>query len=106
MARATSKSKRVYRKSLLYLVSRAFEEQIETPQALLGTQSYSKGLEKLRPKSLFFHYSNGRRSANVPTASTTHGGFDNDPAMMNSVLKTVLGNSAVKRPFTAESFEY
>ena len=96
----------VYRKSLLYLVSRAFEEQIDPPEALLGMQRYSKHLEKLHPRSLFFRYSNGRSGANVHTASTSHGGFDNDPATMNSVLKTVLGKSSIPHPFTKESLAY
>jgi len=96
----------VYRKSLLYLVSRAFEENIEPPEALLGMQRYSEVLEKLQKKTLRFHYSDGRSSANVRTASTTHGGFDNDPATMNSVLKTVLGKTAVAQPFTRESLAY
>jgi pimeloyl-ACP methyl ester carboxylesterase len=96
----------VYRKSLLYLVSRAFEERIEPPEALLGMQRSSKDLEKLHPKSLFFHYSNGRGSSKARTASTSHGGFDNDPATMNSVLKTVLGKPSVPHPFTKESLVY
>jgi pimeloyl-ACP methyl ester carboxylesterase len=96
----------VYRKSLLYLVSRAFEEQIDPPEALLGMQRYSKELEKLQPNSLFFHYSDGRSGANVRTASASHGGFDNDPATMNSVLKTILGTPSVSYPFTKESLAY
>ena len=91
----------VYRKSLLYLVSRAFEEKIEPAESLLGMQSYSKDLEKLRPGRLSFHYTNGRT-----TASTSHGGFDNDPATMNSVLKTILGSSRVPHPFTQQSLRY
>lgn len=96
----------VYRKSLLYMVSRAFEERIDPAEALLGMQLYSKSLAKLRPRNLFFHYSNGRGTGNARTASTSHGGFDNDPATMNSVLKTVLGKSSVPQPFTKESLQY
>ena len=50
-----------------------------------------------------FHYSNGV-SGNT-TRSKSHGGFDNDPFTLNSVLRTVLGKSATK-PFTAEELEY
>jgi len=96
----------VYRKSLLYLVSRAFEEKIEPAESLLGMQRSSKDLEKLRPDRLYFHYSDGRAGARVRTASTSHGGFDNDPATMNDVLKTVLGKSSVPHPFTKESLQY
>ena len=97
---------KVYRKSLLYLVSRAFEEKIEPPESLLGMQCYSKDLEKLDPAHLFFHYSDGPKKKNVITASTSHGGFDNDPATMNSVLRTVLASSRLPRPFTKESLNY
>ncbi len=55
----------VYRKSLLYLVSRAFEETVDPAEALLGMQCYSKDLEQLRPKGLSFHYSNGRSASGV-----------------------------------------
>jgi pimeloyl-ACP methyl ester carboxylesterase len=96
----------VYRKSLLYLVSRAFEEKVDPAEALLGMQCYSKNLEKSRPDRLFFHYSDGRNTSGTRTASTSHGGFDNDPATMNNVLKTVLGKSNVPHPFTKESLRY
>jgi pimeloyl-ACP methyl ester carboxylesterase len=96
----------VYRKSLLYLVSRAFEETIDPAEALLGMQRYSKELKKLPPGRLFFHYSDGRANRRDRTASTSHGGFDNDPVTMNSVLKTVLGKPRVPQPFTRESLKY
>lgn len=92
---------KIYRKSLLYLVSRAFEEKVSPPEPLLGMQTYSAPLEGLRPNSLHFHYTDGRR-----TASTSHGGFDNDPVTMNSVLRTILGDTRVRQPFTKESLEY
>ncbi|HKJ01862.1 MAG TPA: C1 family peptidase [Longimicrobiales bacterium] len=96
----------VYRKSLLYLVSRAFEENVDPAEALLGMQHYSADLEKLRPGRLFFHYSDGRAGARSRSVSTSHGGFDNDPATMNDILKTVLGKSNVPHPFTKESLRY
>ena len=96
----------VYRKSLLYLVSHAFEEQIDPGESLLGMQLYSKDLESLRPGRLFFHYSNGRVTSGSRTVSSSHGGFDNDPVTMNNVLKTVLGKSSVPHPFTKESLRY
>jgi pimeloyl-ACP methyl ester carboxylesterase len=96
----------VYRKSLLYLVSRAFEEKVDPAESLLGMQYYSKDIEKSVPNRLFFHYSNGRSTSGARTASTSHGGFDNDPATMNNVLKTVLGKSTVPHPFTKESLQY
>lgn len=90
----------VYRKSLLYLVSNAFEEVIEAP--LLGMQRYS---EKIHHQRLSFIYSHGKTDAPAKSQSTSHGGFDNDPDTMNNILKTVLK----KRPrtlFTEDSLNY
>ena len=95
----------VYRKSLLYLVSRAFEEVASPPTPLLGMHLYSRKLEGLRPDHLFFHYSNGVTSTRDKTNSTSHGGFDNDPATMNSVLRVILG-SAPRVLFTPQSLDY
>lgn len=96
----------VYRKSLLYLVSRAFEEEIDPAESLLGMQRYSKELGKLNPARLFFHYSDGHAGPRVHTSSASHGGFDNDPPTMNDVLKTVLGKPSLAHPFTEESLRY
>jgi len=87
-------------------VSQAFEETIEPPTPLLGLQRDSKALEALGGGRLSFHYSKGRGSARVATASASHGGFDNDPATMNHVLETVLGTSRVPRRFTEETLAY
>lgn len=73
-----------YRKSLLYLVSRALERGDNVP--LLGMQKYSQGLPKL--PGLEFVYSDGRGER---SASATHGGFDNDLATMNDLLARILG---------------
>jgi hypothetical protein len=88
----------VYRKSLLYLVSRAFEEKKEEP--LLGLQIHGKDV-----KGVDLIFSQGDPAKNKRSASRTHGGFDNDPATMNDVLRRVLGK-APKVPFTADSLEY
>jgi len=94
---------KVYRKSLLYLVSKAFEEESAAP--ILGMQRYSKGIEKAKPGKLEVLYSKGSDSASAKTSSTSHGGFDNDPNTMNSVLKTILG-TAPGHPFTKEILNY
>ena len=76
----------VYRKSLLYLVSRALER--DTGKPILGMQCHSK---KLAPKSgLKIHYSDGK---NGTTRSTSHGGFDNDESTMNTIMKRILGKT-------------
>jgi len=96
---------KVYRKSLLYLVSRAFEEQTDPPAPILGMQKYSGEFEKHRSKRLNFYYSNGIASSRDRTNSSSHGGFDNDPATMNDVLKAVL-KAKPSHPFTEKSLEY
>lgn len=91
----------VYRKSLLFLVSRSFEED-PRPAGILGMERDCKHLAKKLP-SLKLHYSDGGNSST--TNSDTHGGFDNDVATMNNVLKRVLGKKPAM-PFTAKSLKY
>ena len=100
----------IYRKSLLYLVSRAFEE--DTPEEILGMKKYTDPLlqesdiKKIGNK-FRVHYSSATNAGN--TNSSTHGGFDNDVATMNSVLRTILGlrdNVQLDKPFTQESLDY
>ena len=86
-----------YRKSLLYLVSRAFERTGSKP--LLGMRKYSK---KLNTNGLKQYISQGK--GNI-TQSTSHGGFDNDVYTMNSVLKKILKQNANK-PFTKAELNY
>lgn len=82
---------KVYRKSLLYLVSRALERQRDKP--LLGMQRYSNALAP--QPGLSIHYSDGNKG-NV-SRSTSHGGFDNDAYTMNCILKRILGYSPKQR---------
>jgi hypothetical protein len=81
----------LYKKSLLYLVSRALEREIDKP--ILGMQCYADKLPTTPQLSL--RYSNGK---NGVTTSTSHGGFDNDVNTMNAILRRVLGKEAEK-PF-------
>jgi hypothetical protein len=87
----------VYRKSLLYLVSRALERQIDKP--LLGMQRYSKKLAS-RP-GLSLQYSDGKKGS---TTSTSHGGFDNDVKTMNTIMAQIL-KKAPEKPFTPEEMK-
>jgi hypothetical protein len=97
---------KVYRKSLLYLVSRGFEEEV--PEAILGMQRHVDKLMQ-KPKMAAVadrfnvHYADG--TPNKVTESTSHGGFDNDVATMNSLLRTILG-SEPGHPFTEEILDY
>ena len=90
-----------YRKSLLYLVSRSFEEN-RLPVGILGMKKYNAGLGT-GLRNLRFEYSDG--SGSKTTASESHAGFDNDPATMNSILKRILGRNP-KHPFTRQSLRY
>lgn len=97
---------KAYNKSLLYLVSRAFEEDI--PERILGMQNYSKLIERRNIARLKIHYSKGRVPGARITTSESHGGFDNDPLTMNHILKRIL-RSAEESPtseFTRENLDY
>jgi len=87
----------VYRKSLLYLVSRAFERTGK--KSLLGMENYSKRLKAKGLKQLI------SKGSGKVTQSTSHGGFDNDEYTMNSVLKKILKQNPAK-PFTKAELKY
>ncbi|WP_179957575.1 C1 family peptidase [Exilibacterium tricleocarpae] len=92
----------VYRKSLLYLVSTAFEASGNT--ALLGMEKYSTALHG---SELEFIYSEGSGGAEPLTHSETHSGFDNDPATMNNILMRMLGCCHLPAVhFTREILDY
>jgi hypothetical protein len=93
-----------YGKSLLWLVSNAFENKRGTP--LLGMKHYLSAEPGLR-QSTFVEVveSAGKGGGGAQCASETHGGFDNDAATMNSVLFRILG----KKPspaFDARDLDY
>ncbi len=88
-----------YRKSLLYLVSRALERKLGKP--LLGMALYSKKQEK--KTGLEFIYSNGKTGR---TRSTSHGGFDNDANTLNDIMKTILGGEPPHKFKPEEIEEY
>jgi len=91
---------KVYRKSLLYLVSNAFERVNRRP--LLGMEMFASQVDLAGGKTSFL-YSNGV-SGNV-TRSQSHGGFDNDVYTMNHILSAVLGKKPAK-PFKREELDY
>jgi hypothetical protein len=93
----------VYRKSLLYLVSRAFEENCPAP--LMGMMVHAAAESQLSQQAVYI--SQGAPSAGkvVPTASTSHGGFDNDPFTMNHLLKRILQREPKSR-FNAAILNY
>jgi hypothetical protein len=81
----------IYHKSLLYLVSNAFEDQ--KPALIAGMQKFE---EALNGNPLIAH-----AGAEHVTDSDSHGGFDNDSATMNTILDRVLGKTA-GMPFKPE----
>lgn len=108
----------VYGKSLLYLVSNAFERERETP--LLGMQrfiqygNWDSRLVNANVNALLSREKNGlphlviaKSSTPVPSASgsSSHGGFDNDVDTMNSVLWRILGREP-SFPFEARDLNY
>src|SRR5262249_17533314 len=112
-----------YGKSLLYLVSNAFEGRRNTP--LLGMERYvsracKTGIADVDPDmaALFARKTGGRPSLVIAGAgprddapspnrsrSESHGGFDNDEATLNSVLYRILGK-APTRPFSSRDLTY
>ncbi|HUT23489.1 MAG TPA: C1 family peptidase [Sumerlaeia bacterium] len=90
----------VYRKSLLYLVSNAFEE--EEGAAIAGMERFKRRMPKIARLDVIYSRPD---SSHAPCRSKSHGGFDNDPATMNDILKTILGRKPAK-PFTTEELAY
>jgi hypothetical protein len=99
-----------YGKSLLYLVSNAFEGRREVP--LLGMQKFIEKVDdsNLEPEVSALLKGNvtvaGQPKSNgIYSESDTHGGFDNDKATMNSVLRFILGADP-KQPFEVRDLQF
>jgi len=93
-----------YGRSLLWLVSNAFEDKRGTP--ILGMKYYVGGDANLR-KAAFDEIieSAGKDATGAECKAETHGGFDNDPATMNSVLTRILGRKP-RYPFDSRDLDY
>ena len=78
-----------YGRSLLYLVSRAYEEKADTPIA--GMERHAKGL----PSSgkLLVNYAQSKE-----TSSVSHGGFDNDAVTLTTIMSRILGGKVGAPP--------
>jgi hypothetical protein len=99
-----------YGKSLLYLVSNAFEGKREVP--LLGMQKFlndDKDLFALLGRDIDglpgIVVSGEGDEPGATAKSDTHGGFDNDPNTMNSMLVRILG-ALPKVPFTNRDLQF
>jgi hypothetical protein len=75
-----------YHKSLLYLVSNAFEP---TDGNLAGMEKFAADLPTWPSLDVIYAKKGGKISA-----STSHGGFDNDGATLTSVISSILGKAA------------
>ena len=101
----------IYHKSLLYLIHHALEATPRTP--ILGLDISVEADADLR--SLFgLDGRSGARgnvvwsttdvtTGNAASRSTSHGGFDDDAATMNSVAARVLNVQSVPVPYTADA---
>jgi hypothetical protein len=75
-----------YGRSLLYLVSESFEGGVRTP--LVGMETYFDREIMRGPK---LPNVKAWVAPSAATASTTHGGFDDDPATMRSIVALIKG---------------
>ena len=91
----------IYRKSLLYLVSRSYQQK-DRVVLLLGMAKHLADLPIGDVKDRIKPYTTAERPD--ITASTTHWGFDNDVAAMNSLLRLVLGREPA-RPFRQDDLQ-
>ncbi len=100
---------KVYHKSLLYLVSEAFEHQRKQP--ILGIDRhlnendsvdafFGKPVYKGRSTIIYSNHGNGLK---LRSYSKTHGGFDNDPDTLNSTLRIILGSNELVKEFPKNS---
>jgi len=95
-----------YNKSLLYLVSEAFEEA--NHDALLGMEKFlaaDGAIRRALGQPAVVEGPTIIRTVGVPggiklaSKSTSHGGFDNDEATLNSTLRIITGGNALEREF-------
>jgi len=106
-----------YGKSLLYLVSNAFERRRFTP--LLGMEKFISKLGgeagraqvDLDPEVMallaptLVIAGKSKRGDLGPSRSDSHGGFDNDPETLNSILRRILGREP-KRKFERRDLQF
>ncbi len=94
-----------YDKSLLYLVSEAFEPERGAP--LLGMEKFVSVDRRLKRElgqpqpagDSTVVYSVGGPKLRLKSSSTTHGGFDNDADTLNSTLRIARGSNSIEGHF-------
>jgi hypothetical protein len=92
-----------YGRSQLWLVSRDFEDKRDTP--ILGMNAYLKTAASIRNSvgDIVMSAAKGKPGAEI--AATSHGGFDNDPFTLNSILYRILGGMPASA-FTQRDLNY
>lgn len=96
-----------YDKSLLYLVSNAFEGQRRKP--ILGLKTFLEGdarIKALLGPTLVTANPSIKEAAYPFSSSRTHGGFDNDPPTMNSMIWHIKGGQDPDPPFLLRHLQY
>jgi hypothetical protein len=105
----------IYHKSLLYLVSDAFEQRMRIPlfqndgEPILGMEKFIQkdpGLQKLlKGKNARLVLAPNNESEGSPDHSTcrSHGDFDDDKATINATLTRMLGEEKTVAPFVFNS---
>ncbi len=95
----------LYRRSLLYLISRVFEPEDEAP--ILGLEQSIRadtdlvtafGLQPGIPglAEVIWSPTPADSPPESRSSATSHGGFDNDPDTMNSVARRILGREDIE----------
>ncbi len=87
-----------YSHSLLYLVSRAYEDRPGT--ALAGMEAFKDGMPTASSKLNISYSGHGN------SASTSHGGFDNDALTLTTIMSRILGKPAPEPPTADELTGY
>ena len=96
----------IYHKSLLYLVSNAFEERLRMPlfdrdgEAILGMEKYVRTLKPTERPADWVLSPNTCPAGTIGAAhATAHGSFDDDPATLRATLARILNREAADGTF-------
>jgi hypothetical protein len=99
---------KIYHKSLLYLVSNAFESGLRQPsfretdgEAILGMEKFVNKLAKAERPLDWVLAPNARPAGDRnASAATAHGAFDDDQATLRATLARILGKTGTVSVFT------
>ena len=92
---------KIYRKSLLYLVSNAYQKR-GAVEPIMGMEKFLPSLPTSGIESRIATYLSPRDPQR--SAARSHGGFDQDAATMNTMLALVLGREPTRR-FTRQDLD-